>query len=386
MADPSDESPRLGLIVNPIAGLGGRVGLKGTDGWGVVAIALALGAEPQAGIRAASALASLRSVWPHGRPPPILLTGEGRLGAESAEQAGYESVIVGGPSPTTTSAADTRRLATEMQEASVDLLVYAGGDGTARDVMSVVSTTVPTLGVPAGVKVESAVFATSPVTAGSIAATFLMSTVKRCVEREVLDLDEDAYRRGDIAPRLHGYLIVPADRLVQSAKAPSPKSEEAAMASISVEVAGRLEPGRRYVLGPGTTVRAIADRLGLGKTLVGVDVVEITRDGPRLIQRDASELQLRVALAGHPFSIIVTPIGGQGFLLGRGNQQLSPEIIRVAGRAGITVVATPGKLARLHGRPLLVDTGDHELDRSLAGHVRVITGLGEETIVEISPA
>jgi predicted polyphosphate/ATP-dependent NAD kinase len=386
MADCPANGPRLGLIVNPIAGLGGRVGLKGTDGSEVVAMALARGAEPQAGIRAAAALGSLRSLWPHDRPRPTLLAGHGRLGAEAAEAAGYHPMIVGGSCPITTSPTDTRRLAIAMQAASVDLLLYAGGDGTARDIMSAVNTTVATLGIPAGVKIESAVFATSPATAGSIAATFLTARPRRCVEREVLDLDEDAYRRGEVAPHLHGYLIVPADRFVQSAKAPSPTSEAGAMAAIAAEVVGRIELGRRYVLGPGTTIQAIAKRLGVAKTLVGVDVIEVGRGGPRLVQLDASDRQVRAAIARGPFTIIVTPIGGQGFLVGRGNQQLSPEIIGAAGRSGIAVVATPGKLAALGGRPLLVDTGDGEVDRSLSGYVRVITGLGQEMVVELAPA
>ena len=202
----------------------------------------------------------------------------------------------------------------------------------------------------------------------------------------MLDLDEDAYREGRVQPRLHGVLRVPAGRLLQSRKAPTPGSDATASRSIAAEVESMLQPGRRYILGPGTTTRAVAERLGLDKTLVGVDGFLATDDGPRLIVRDAAEDVLRAFAAEGPSSIVLTPIGGQGFLFGRGNQPISPAVIRAVGTDHITVLATPTKLAELAGHPLLVDTGDPLLDEELNGYIQVITGRGERAVVRIEKA
>ncbi len=387
MADPARPSrrPAIGLVVNPIAGLGGRVGLKGTDGTGTAARARALGAVPMAPIRAAEALVALRSAWPAAVELPRLITGDGVLGHLAAVGAGYPATTIGGPATDPTTAGDTRRLAATLAE-SVDLLLFAGGDGTARDVLAAVGASIAALGVPAGVKIQSAVFATSPAAAGRLAAEYLASGTRRSAEREVLDLDEEAYRRGEMAAGLHGYLHVPVGRLLQSRKAPSPASDAIAMAAIATDVVESLVADRHYVLGPGTTIRGVALALGLPKTLAGVDVVRVTARGPEVESADAGERQIREAASGGPVTILVTPIGGQGFLFGRGNQSISPDVIRLAGRDGIMILATPAKLAALGGRPLLVDTGDHGLDRELAGYHTVVTGHHERMVVGVEPA
>lgn len=388
MPDPQERSPRptIGLVVNPIAGLGGRVGLKGTDGADMVDRALSLGAKPIALARAEESLLALRAAWSASRPLPRLRTGNGSLGLLAARGAAFPAKAIGGPVAGATTADDTRWLAAAFATEQVDLLLFAGGDGTARDVAQATGGTITTLGIPAGVKIQSAVFATSPAAAGRLAAAYLASTARRTTEREVLDLDEDAYRRGEVVPRMHGYLRVPISRLVQARKAPSPASEAGAAAGIAADIVEGLIPGHCYVLGPGTTVRSIATALGVRKTLVGVDVVTVTPLGPELMVSDVGESELRKALAGRQVSIIVTPIGGQGFLFGRGNQPISPEVIRIAGRDRIMVVATSVKLAALGGRPLLVDTGDHDLDRDLAGHMSVMTGHHERAVVRVEPA
>lgn len=402
-ADGPADRPVVGLIVNPVAGLGGRVGLKGTDGAEVVTRALELGARPEAPGRATAAVRRLVADWPRGRPAPRFLVGPGAMGEASALEAGVAAEVVraagAGPGGRAapgqpvvgvgsigTTAADTRRLALLLAEVPVDLLLVAGGDGTARDVEIAVGLRVPVLGIPAGVKIHSAVFATSPISAGALAAAFLASTRRRTEEREVLDLDEAAYRRGEVAPRLHGYLRTPAGRAVQVRKAPAAPDDAAAAAGIAERVAGAMVPGVRYVLGPGTTLRAIAERLGLPKTLVGIDVVEIGADGPRVVAADVGERELLAALGNGPATIVVAPVGGQGSLLGRGNQPLSPAVLRAAGADPLLIVATPGKLAALGGRPLLVDTGDPDLDRALEGYVRVITGARETAIARVAPA
>jgi len=399
-------APRLGVVVNPIAGVGGAVGLKGSDGAATVRRALELGAVPRAGVRAAECLARLAADWPARRDRPVVLVAPGPMGEEAARAAGLDPAVVGelagiragaaaaAPPFASTTAADTRRLVAAIAAAGVDLLLFAGGDGTARDVVAALPLGVAALGVPAGVKIHSAVFATSPAAAGALAASFLAAPAgrRRTVPREVLDLDEDAYRRGEVAPRLHGELAVPAEgRRLQARKEPSPASEATAAASAAAEVVGALVPGRRYVLGPGSTVCAVADRLGVPKTLVGVDVVEVGPDGrPSLVAADVDEGRLAALAAGASTVLVLTPIGGQGFLLGRGNQQLGPGVVRAVlarlGREGLVVVATPAKLAALRGRPLLVDSGDAALDAALAGHLAVVTGRDERTIYRVEPA
>ena len=395
-------APRVGIVVNPIAGIGGRVGLAGSDGAEIVAEALARGAVPRANERAVGALVELRTRWAAARPAPgdvgaapVLLAAPGEMGEVAARRAGFAPLVVGtiGEGPTT--AADTCRLAGELVAVGIDLLLFAGGDGTARDICRVAAAAeVPVLGIPAGVKIQSAVFATSPAAAGELAAAFLGLPPgrRRTTRREVLDLDEAAYRRGEVAPRLFGELTVPeAGRRVQARKAPSPASEAAAAAAIGAEVAAGLVAGTRYVLGPGSTMRPIAGQLGVAKTLIGVDVVELDAAGrPRLLASDVGEAQLAGLVDGRPTRVVVTPIGGQGFLFGRGNQQIGPDVLRAilgrGGRDAIMVVATPAKLAALGGRPLLVDTGDAALDRELAGYLRVITGRAEQTPYPVEPA
>ena len=216
-------------------------------------------------VRAAEALVALRSAWPAADEPPRLITGDGALGHLAAVAAGYPATTIGGPAPDPTTAGDTRRLAAALAE-SVDLLLFAGGDGTARDVLAAVDPSIVALGVPAGVKIQSAVFATSPAAAGRLAAAYLASGTRRTAEREVIDLDEDAYRRGEMASGLHGYLRVPLGRRLQPRKSPSPASDAVGWRP-SPPMSSRPGPGPSLVLGPGTTIRSVAQALGVPKTL-----------------------------------------------------------------------------------------------------------------------
>jgi len=379
VASPSGRPVRIGLVVNPIAGVGGRVGLKGSDGAEIVARALALGAVPESGARTVRALERLRSEAPAGSVE--LLAAPGPMGEEPARAAGLPARVVGEIAAGATTAEDTRRIARSMAEReAVDVLLFAGGDGTAADVLAAVGTSVPVIGIPTGVKIHSAAFAVTPEAAGKLAAMAARGARLRVAEAEVLDLDEDAYRRGSVAPRLIGYLRVPQERrLVQARKSPSPAGEALALEAIAADVVEGMEPGRGYILGPGTTVRAVAERLGVPKTLVGVDAV---RDGA-LVVADASEDDLLGFVGDGPAAIVVTPIGGQGFIFGRGNQQIGPAVLRRVGREHVIVVATPWKLASLGGLPLRVDTGDPDIDRSLAGHLRVTTGYGDRAVCRL---
>ena len=367
---------KLGLIVNPIAGIGGRVGLKGSDGAEVQRRALELGAVPRSLDRAIEAL---RRIDP--RDDLEIITYPGEMGEDAALACGFTPAVIGSIEPGETTAEDTERAAAAMLELDVDLLLFAGGDGTARNVYNAVGDELPVLGIPSGVKIHSAVFGASPRSAGELASSHLRGNVSRLREAEVMDIDEDAVRRGVVSAKLYGYLMVPFRRsLLQGLKMPSRPGEEAAKAAIAAELVANMEDDCLYIIGPGTTTRAITSRLALEKTLIGVDVIA---DG-RLLAKDVNEMQLLALLEGRRAKIIVTPIGGQGYIFGRGNQQISPAVIRRVGRENVIVVSTADKIHSLRGRPLLVDTGDRDVDEMLSGHIRVRTGRGEEIVYRVS--
>ncbi len=371
---------RLGLIVNPVAGMGGRVGLKGTDGTECLARALELGAVPLAPARAAQALSVLVPV----KDRLSLFTCPGLMGETAAEEAGLPFGRIGLEAGPRTGPEDTKAAARRMADAGVDLLLFAGGDGTARDIAEAVGENVLCLGIPAGVKIHSAVYAATPLHAGEAVLSLVRG--RRASRRlaEVMDIDEEAFRNGEVRSRLFGYLLVPADRKrLQGLKSGSPKSEAALQKAIAADLLEGLEPGVLVLVGPGTTTRELKRALGFEGTLLGVDAV---KDG-QVLAEDCGERKLLELVAREPegnVRIIVTPIGGQGFLFGRGNQQFSPEVLRRVGRNNIRVAAVPGKLAALGGAPLRVDTGDPQLDRELSGYVKVVTGYREAVMAKVS--
>ncbi|MGI9111899.1 MAG: ATP-NAD kinase family protein [Gaiellaceae bacterium] len=359
---------RVGLIVNPIAGMGGRVGLKGTDG--VVERARELGATPIAAERTGRALARLeRDLVSRKHEVRLeLVAAAGEMGGDLALAHGFAVAVLSGRSGST-SADDTRAAARDLARREVDLILFAGGDGTARDLHEIVGDRVPILGIPTGVKMHSALFATSPEHAGEVAAAFVLHGANaRLREAEVVDVDENALREGRIETRLYGAARVPEDRLrMQSAKTRSGTTDEAALEAVCRSLAGELDPRRVYVLGPGTTTRRIMEHLGLTKTLLGVDAVR----GGKLAGADLGERELLELIDGQAATLVVGVVGGQGALLGRGNQQVSPAVLRRIGLENVEVVAGLGKLLGLDPPWLRVDTGDPELDSELTGYRRV---------------
>jgi predicted polyphosphate/ATP-dependent NAD kinase len=368
---------RLGLIINPIAGIGGRVGLKGSDGITIQKQAFALGALPQARERT---IQSLELLVPF-KEQFELITYPGEMGAEAAQACGFELNVVGSIKPGKTTAQDTIDAAQEMVQSGVDLILFAGGDGTARDIYNAIDDQIPVLGIPAGVKIHSAVFGTSPRNAGELARLFIRGKAPRLREAEVMDIDEEALRQGIVSAKLFGYLRVPFQkRLLQSLKTPSYGGEEEVITAIAYDVIKKMKGDSLYIIGPGTTTRAIVSELGLKKTLIGVDVIL----NGKIVGTDVNESQLLDFLLHRDAKIIITPIGGQGFLFGRGNQQFSPNVIRKVGRDNIIVVATPEKIHSLRGRPFLVDTGDPAIDDLLSGYMKVITGFREQIVYKVS--
>ena len=353
---------RIGVVVNPIAGMGGRVGLKGTDG--KVDEARRRGAERRAPDRARTALESLAEV---GVDVDLLTYGD-PMGESIAREAEFDPTVVGAPAtPDETTGEDTRDAVRAFVTADVDAILFVGGDGTAVDVATTLAeldASVPILGVPAGVKVYSSVFGVSPRAAGRIVARF--SETERA---EVNDIDEDAFRGGEVVTELRAVAEVPVADQRQSAKQLGGGSVE----SLAESVADAAEPGVTYVLGPGSTVGAIKEQLGFDGTTLGVDV---WRDG-EVHARDAAESDILDAL-GDRNVIVVSPIGGQGFVFGRGNQQLSPAVIR---QCDLEVVASRRKLDGIG--TLRVDTGDPDLDEELRGWLRVRIGRHERRLVEV---
>jgi predicted polyphosphate/ATP-dependent NAD kinase len=377
--------------VNPIAGMGGRVGLHGTDG-AALDVARALGAEPVSPARARRALARLLralTVTRDGPRPVTVLAPDGPMGGALLDDLGwpYQPLPAPGPGPTT--AADTRRLVRAMADRDVTLLLFAGGDGTARDVAGALAETaarpvsMAVLGVPAGVKMHSSVFALTPEAAADIAAAYLAAPDR--VGRRQAEVVDRLQLPGP--PQLIATMPVPAAQAgLQGAKsagsgAATRAGDLADLAALGREVAAGMLPGRLYLLGPGTTVAAVSQALGVKASLLGVDVV---LDG-RILAEDAREEQLHRLLDAHPdATVVLGVIGGQGFLLGRGNQQLSPAILARIGAENVVILAAASKVSALDPPVLRVDLGDDAPARVMSGYHRVHTAPGRSIVLQVT--
>lgn len=358
--------------------MGGAVGLKGTDG--VAALAERLGASPVSRWRAERAVRRLLELF-GGEIPAQVLTAGGPMGEDLLSELGVEHSVVHIPGETTR-AEDTKRACSMFVSASVELILFCGGDGTARDVASAAGD-IPILGIPAGVKMHSGVFAVSPEAAADLAYGYLKGGL-RTRETEIADVDEECYRKGELVVRLYGVARTPhLPALVQQRKQIYASSDEEHFKLEIAQFAREfMSDGSYYILGAGTTTAKIAELIGCEKTLLGVDVI---RNG-RTVLKDASErdlLRLLDEIDGD-VRIIVSPIGAQGFILGRGSQQISPRVLRIVGPERLILIATPHKLRDL--KYLLVDTGDVEIDRALAGRRQVVTGYRIAQLKEVRAA
>jgi predicted polyphosphate/ATP-dependent NAD kinase len=375
--------PRIGFLINPIAGMGGRVGLKGTDA--VAAEAARLGAKPRAHARAQEALDELQRLLQAGGTPPRLewLTASGIMGYEALRAAGFDAQTVH-LAPPRPSEQDTKATAERFLASGVDIVLFCGGDGTARDICTVIGEAIPLLGIPAGVKMYSGVFGITPARTALILMRFLTGEIG-LARAEIVDLDEERYRAGEWSVRLYMSARTPFEpTYVQAAKALIAGADEDA---VKDDIAAQLrediaaEPGTLFLLGPGSTVQSVGHALHIDKTLLGIDAVKANR----LVAKDLAERDILDLLDRHPnCKLVLSPIGAQGFVLGRGNQPLSPKVIRRIGARNIVVIATQAKLART---PILrFDTGDPALDLDMISRkfLEVIIGYHRIRLVRVT--
>jgi predicted polyphosphate/ATP-dependent NAD kinase len=362
----------LGLVVNPIAGIGGAVGLKGSDGPEILAEARARGGSSAAMARTCQALQAFVDVSVE------IVTAGGAMGEDACRSLDLPHAVVIQHAGAT-SAAETRDAVDALIAAGAELILFAGGDGTARDVAGRAGR-IPLLGIPAGVKMYSGVFAASATLAGRLAAQFLATApaLQRIAEVDLLDIDEAAIRRDEPNLRFHGSAPVPASPALQRAKTSVPMNDDGQIEALCRHLAARLERDCLYVVGPGRTTRAFMTACSLPKTLLGVDLM---RNG-QVLAADAGESQILALLDGRPARIVIGLLGGQGCLFGRGNQQISARILRHIERDHILVLGGTSKVATLP-QGLFVDTGDAELDRGLAGFIRIETGPGRSTLLRV---
>lgn len=363
---------KLGVLVNPYAGLGGSVGLKGSDGVAIRTEALARGAEQRAPARMQRTLETIKAF--HQEVEIICFAGE--MGEIAAKNAGFPTRVIGSAANHPSQAEDTCAAAVALMQEQIDLILFAGGDGTARLIADVVGTRQPVLGVPSGVKMHSGVYAISPEAAGEILKQLLMDTLVNIVERDVKDIDEEAFRNGQVRARFYGTLLVPEDsQYLQQVKNAGTERDELAQLDVAQEMIDQLQPDTLYLVGPGSTTHLFLQELGLEGTLLGVDL--LLNNELMAVDVGASHILSRLDGFNGRVKMIITAIGGQGHILGRGNQQFTPSILRRIGKENIHIIAARGKILALDGRPLLVDTNDPELDQYFGGYRPIITGYRE---------
>ncbi len=303
------------------------------------------------------------------------------MGADMATALGYKVSVVHQPAEETF-AADTEATARAISEKGADLLLFAGGDGTARDICRAVGLTVPVLGVPAGVKMHSGVFAVTPRAAAEVLQLMLRGELVQVDVADVRDIDEVALRAGRVQARHFGELRVPSEaRYLQQVKCNGREVEALVLQEIAAEVLERIQDeGGTWIIGPGTTPAAVMEALGLPNTLLGMDVV---KDG-KLVAADADAATLERYASSENCHLVITATGGQGILLGRGNQQLNSTVLHAIGRERMVIVATHEKLSALAGRPLLMDVSDPVLEQSLQGFVEVVTGYHSHVLYRLA--
>ena len=376
---------RLGLLVNPDAGLGGRLGLKGSDGQ--AEIARSRGAQDRSGPRMRAMLDHLITISKENLDGIQWYVSKGRMGTDWISPA-ISSLEIIHSSSSSTDAKDTSQLVGSMIESDIDLLVYAGGDGTTRDVVAALSEygrpELPIIGVPTGVKMHSGCFASSPKAAAEVLSAWLEGDLLLS-STEVLDLDEDLYRKGKWVVKLYAEAITPASpRWMQGSKMRVEASgEEEIIQGLADHVRETLIGDRMMIVwGSGGTLRTIGGILGFDLSTLGIDITV----GGNIIGSDLNENEILSALREHQGDVmlLLSPMGGQGFLIGRGNLQLSPDVLRIIGVNRVLGIVTPAKMLTL--RSLRIETGDSEMDKRFSDkkYLKVLQGYRTTRVLKVS--
>ncbi len=358
----------IGLLINPIAGLGGELAQKGSDN---LTISLSSLPQSRANQRCYQTLKLLQMY----APQLHFYCATGLMGQDVLTELGFETQIVY-HSPTTTQAQDTILVAQALMAQPIDILLFVGGDGTARNLCEA-QVSKPVLGIPAGVKMHSGVFALNPESAAEVIIKLITGAGVAVEQAEVRDLDELALQQGKVQAKFYGELTIPVDtKLIQQMKCASPESDELVQTEIAAFVAENLQADVLYLFGVGSTCAAIMAQLGYEHTLLGFDALL----NGELVAKDLDSRAIWQWVQHYPTKIILTATGGQGVLIGRGNQQLTPQVLRHVGRDNLWVVASPQKLQQLQGRALVLDTGDAELNQAWQGLIKVTTGYQQEQL------
>ena len=370
---------KLGLVINPIAGIGGSVALKGSDGEGVAEQALALGAIAKSNARASLALDIL---LPY-KENIIIYTASGAMGEHTAKALGFKTEVVYLIENDVTTELDTEQTVQTLIKRDIDLLLFAGGDGTARNVCHIVEDKFPVLGIPAGCKIHSGVYAITPKAAGRVVELMLTNQLVSLTDADVMDIDENLFRQGIVKAKRFGEMQVPSElRYIQAVKSGGKESDELVLQDIAADIISKMAD-ELFIIGSGSTTAFLMEELALENTLLGVDAV----CEQALIASDLTEPQLWQLIQPYEkgrVKLVITLIGGQGHIFGRGNQQLSPRVIRAIGKENVYIIATKTKLNALQSRPLIADTGDNELDIELSGYLPVITGYNDQVLYPVA--
>ncbi|MFT5812705.1 MAG: putative polyphosphate/ATP-dependent NAD kinase [Psychroserpens sp.] len=370
---------KLGLVINPIAGIGGSVALKGSDGVGIAEQAIALGAAAKSNARASLALEIL---LPY-KENIIIYTAAGDMGEHTAKALGFSTQVVHQLEKKITTARDTEQVVKTLINLDIDLLLFAGGDGTARNVCHIVEDRFPVLGIPTGCKIHSGVYAITPKAAGRVVELMITNQLVSLTDADVMDIDENLFRQGIVKAKRFGEMQVPSElRYIQAVKSGGKESDELVLQDIAADVISKMDD-ELFIIGSGSTTAFVMEELALENTLLGVDAVY----EQALIASDLTEptlWQLIQPYADGKVKLVITLIGGQGHIFGRGNQQLSPRVIRAIRKENILIIATKAKLNALQARPLIADTGDSALDMELSGYLAVTTGYNDQVLYPVA--
>jgi predicted polyphosphate/ATP-dependent NAD kinase len=369
---------KIGFIINPCAGVGGKLALKGSDD--LFDHAVSLGAKPQAFERSRVCIEKL---LPYKNDLQWWCAPK-QMGHNLLTELGFDACVIDMVVSDSTSSESTKQAVELLLRESLDLLLFAGGDGTARDISVLVGEQLA-LGIPAGVKIQSGVYGITPKACAEVIKQLLQHEQVSAVFEEVRDIDEQALRAGTVNSKYFGEMRVPCvPECIQAVKMGAIEDPEANSIDIAQWFSESMEEGVCYFVGAGRTLQFLMDELQLENTLLGVDAV-VCQDGQaKLLGSDLTEQELLALSKAYHCQMVVSVIGGQGHILGRGNQQFSAQVLRSVGIDHLHIVATRAKLHSLNKRPLITDTHDENLDTELTGLRSILVGYDDYVVYQVN--